>query len=120
MIDGDKRAAGPRVPDDVWQFPRLVGNANERIKGHPCQLPEVLLERVILSSTAPGDNLLDPMAGTGTTLRVAQRLGRRYVGIEEQAGLVSSAYQSPLGPTFSNGAVLAYWFRSITRPGQPY
>jgi site-specific DNA-methyltransferase (adenine-specific) len=84
MIDGDKRAAGPRVPDDVWQFPRLVGNANERIKGHPCQLPEVLLERVILSSTAPGDVLLDPMAGTGTALRVAQRLGRRYVGIEEQ------------------------------------
>ncbi len=84
MLNGDKRAAGPRVPDDVWQFPRLVGNANERIKGHPCQLPEALLERVIRSSTAAGDVVLDPMSGTGTTLRVAQRLGRRYVGIEEQ------------------------------------
>jgi site-specific DNA-methyltransferase (adenine-specific) len=84
MRDGDKRAAGPRVPDDVWRFPRLVGNAHERIKGHPCQLPETLLERVILASTSATDTVLDPMAGTGTTLRVAQRLGRRYVGIEEQ------------------------------------
>ena len=74
----------PGVPDDVWQFPRLVGNANERIKGHPCQLPEALLERVIRSSTAAGDVVLDPMSGTGTTQRVAQRLGRRCVGIEEQ------------------------------------
>ncbi len=84
MRDGDKRAKGPRVPDDVWEFPRLVGNAGERIKGHPCQLPEALLERIIRCSTQPGDVVLDPMAGTGTTLRVAQRLGRGYVGIEEQ------------------------------------
>lgn len=88
MIDGDRRAAGPRVPDDVWRFPRLVGNAHERIKGHPCQLPEALLERVIRSSTAIGDCVLDPMEGTGTALRVAQRLGRRYVGIEEQASFL--------------------------------
>ena len=86
MINGDPRAAGPRVPDDVWQFPRLVGNAGERISDHPCQLPEALLERVIRCSTEPGDWILDPTAGTGTTLRVAQRLGRRFIGIEEQPG----------------------------------
>ena len=88
MRDGDKRAKGPRVPDDVWELPRLVGNAGERMEGHPCQLPEALLERVIRCSTAAGDMVLDPVAGTGTTLRVAQRLGRHYIGIEEQQAFV--------------------------------
>jgi site-specific DNA-methyltransferase (adenine-specific) len=103
MIDGDKRAAGPRVPDDVWQFPRLVGNAGERIGKHPCQLPERLLERVIRCASQPGDVILDPMAGTGTTLRVAQRLGRRYIGIEQQPKYVelirkrlAASFQQPL------------------------
>jgi site-specific DNA-methyltransferase (adenine-specific) len=89
MEAGDKRASGPRVPDDVWNIPRLVGNARERIGEHPCQLPEELLERVILASTDDGDLTLDPMSGTGTTLRVAQRLGRRYLGIEKQPQYVS-------------------------------
>lgn len=84
MIDGDKRAAGPRVPDDVWEIPRLVGSAHGRIDGHPCQLPEELLERVIRCSTKERDAVLDPMAGSGTTLRVAQQLGRNFLGIEEQ------------------------------------
>lgn len=88
MLAGDKRAAGPRVPDDVWDIPRLTGNAGERIEAHPCQLPEALLERVVLCSTRPGDLVLDPMAGTGTTLRVAQRLERRYLGIEKEAPFV--------------------------------
>jgi site-specific DNA-methyltransferase (adenine-specific) len=88
MLTGDKRAAGPRVPDDVWEIPRLVGSAAERIPEHPCQLPETLLERVVLCSTHPGDLVLDPMAGTGTTLRVAQQLGRRYLGIEKEARFV--------------------------------
>lgn len=83
-----KRAAGPRVPDDVWEIPRLVGNARERFGDHPCQLPEELLRRVILSSTSEGDLVVDPMAGTGTTLRVAQCLNRRYLGIEEQAAFI--------------------------------
>lgn len=89
MEAGDKRASGPRVPDDVWDFPRLVGNARERLRDHPCQLPEALLERLILCSTQPDDLVCDPMAGTGTTLRVAQLLGRRYLGIEQQARFVA-------------------------------
>lgn len=89
MEAGDKRASGPRVPDDVWSIPRLVGNARERLGEHPCQLPEALLERVIRCSTNPGDMVLDPMAGSGTTLRVAQRLGRRYCGVEKQADFVA-------------------------------
>ena len=47
MQAGDKWAAGPRVPDDVWEIPRLVGNARQRLRGHPCQLPEELLRRRI-------------------------------------------------------------------------
>jgi DNA modification methylase len=89
MLAGDKRAAGPRVPDDVWEIPRLVGNAAERLPAHPCQLPEALLERIVLCSTRPGGMIVDPMAGTGTTLRVAQKLGRRYIGIEREAPFVA-------------------------------
>ena len=88
MLSGDTRAKGPRVPDDVWEIPRLTGNAHERRKEHPCQLPEQLLRRVILSSTEEMQLVLDPMAGTGTTLRVAQTLGRNYLGIEKQARFV--------------------------------
>ncbi len=103
MQVGDRRAKGPRVPDDVWEIPRLVGNAAERLGSHPCQLPEALLERVILCSTKPDELVCDPMAGTGTTLRAAQRLGRIYLGIEEQPAFaqlieqrLASAYQEQL------------------------
>lgn len=70
---GDKRAnpAG-RVPDDVWDFIRVPGNAHERRTWHPTQHPEALLERILLCSGGP---VCDPFAGTGTTLRVAKRLG---------------------------------------------
>jgi DNA modification methylase len=77
----------------------LVGNAAERIKGHPCQLPEVLLERIIRCSTKPGNLVLDPTAGTGTTLRVAQRLKRRFVGIEEQDAFLALINERLMQPT---------------------
>jgi len=51
-------------------------------KAHPTQKPEALLHRVILASTKPGDLVLDPFFGTGTTGVVAKRLGRRWLGIE--------------------------------------
>jgi DNA modification methylase len=83
--DGDPRAnpAG-RVPGDVWSFPRLPGNATERT-GHPCQMPEAILERVILATTHGGDAVFDPFGGSGTTLAVAKRLGRRFLGCELSA-----------------------------------
>jgi DNA modification methylase len=73
---GDKRAnpAG-RVPGDVWSFPRLPGNAKERT-GHPCQMPESILERIILAASNPGELVVDPFCGSGTTVAVAKRLGR--------------------------------------------
>jgi site-specific DNA-methyltransferase (adenine-specific) len=80
----DKRAEpGGKLWDDVWQIPRLPGTATERIPGFPTQLPEALLEPIIGCSSDPGDLVLDPFSGSGTTGAVAIRLGRRYLGIEK-------------------------------------
>ncbi|WP_420393901.1 site-specific DNA-methyltransferase [Acuticoccus sp.] len=54
-------------------------------KAHPTQKPEALVARALLASTRPGDVVLDPFLGTGTTAAVARRFGRRYVGIERDA-----------------------------------
>ena len=53
-------------------------------KAHPTQKPEALLHRVLVASTRPGDVVLDPFFGTGTTGAVAKRLGRRFIGIERE------------------------------------
>src|SRR6187431_765213 len=69
-----------------WLIPLCTGE--ERLKGadgkkvHPTQKPEGLLARVLLSSSKPGDLVIDPFNGTGTTGAVAKRLGRRYIGFE--------------------------------------
>jgi DNA modification methylase len=69
-------------PDsDTWYVSRVCGTFRERT-GHPCQMPEALLERIIRASSKPGDVVLDPFAGSGTTLAVAKRLDRHYLGIE--------------------------------------
>ena len=54
-------------------------------KSHPTQKPEALLHRVIMAATRPGEIVLDPFFGTGTTGAVAKRLGRRWIGIERDA-----------------------------------
>jgi site-specific DNA-methyltransferase (adenine-specific) len=79
----DKRAnpAG-RVPDDVWEFPRVCGTFHERRKWHPNQHPEALIERIVKFSTKPGDLVIDMFAGTGTVNRVCKRLGIDCIGIE--------------------------------------
>ena len=72
-----------RLPDDVWDdFPRVCGTFKERAGFHGCQMPEALLQRIILASSNPGDIVLDPFLGSGTTAVAAKRLGRRYVGID--------------------------------------
>ncbi|MBZ6075972.1 site-specific DNA-methyltransferase [Microvirga sp. WGZ8] len=69
-----------------WFIPLCTGE--ERLKGedgrkvHPTQKPEALLARVLLSSSNPGDVVLDPFFGTGTTGAVAKRLGRHFIGLE--------------------------------------
>jgi DNA modification methylase len=66
---------------DSWYVPRVCGTFKERT-GHPCQMPEAVLERIIRVSSNPGDLVLDPFAGSGTTLATARKLGRRYLGVE--------------------------------------
>ena len=78
-----------------WNLALCTGE--ERIKdaagqkAHPTQKPEALLHRVILASTKPGDVVLDPFFGVGTTGAAAKRLGRRYIGIEREAEYVALA-----------------------------
>src|SRR5690606_36508775 len=60
-------------------------------KVHPTQKPEALLWRVLASSTRPGDIVLDPFFGTGTTGAVAKKLGRRWVGVERDERYVALA-----------------------------
>jgi DNA modification methylase len=66
---------------DTWAISRVCGTFKERTE-HPCQMPEAVLERIVKASTQPGDIVLDPFGGSGTTLAVAKRLRRRYLGIE--------------------------------------
>lgn len=68
--------------EDVWYFSRLCGTFKERVGWHPCQLPEAFLERIIKLSSNPQDIVFDPFTGSGTTLAVANKLGRRWVGTE--------------------------------------
>nr|WP_320143188.1 site-specific DNA-methyltransferase [uncultured Cohaesibacter sp.] len=86
--------------DDVqmrsdWTLPICTGH--ERLKGddgkkvHPTQKPESLLYRVLLSSTNPGDVVLDPFFGTGTTGAVAKKLGRHFIGVERDRDYIAAA-----------------------------
>ncbi len=80
-----------------WLFPICSGP--ERLKddggrkAHPTQKPEALLHRILLATTNPGDVVLDPFFGTGTTGAVAERLGRRWIGIEREADYVAAALE---------------------------
>lgn len=66
---------------DVWDLSIIAGFKKERL-GYPTQKPETLLERIISVSSAEGDTILDPFCGCGTTIAVAQRLKRRWIGID--------------------------------------
>ncbi len=90
-----------------WNLPLCTGG--ERLKdadgnkAHPTQKPESLLSRVIMSSTRPGDVVLDPFFGTGTTGAVAKKLGREYIGIEREETYAAFAQEridaiDPLAP----------------------
>lgn len=78
-----------------WFIPLCTGHErlknDEGQKAHPTQKPEALLYRVIMSSTNPGDTVLDPFFGTGTTGAVAKKLGRNYIGIEREEDYIRIA-----------------------------
>ena len=78
-----------------WLFPLCTGGERLRDgagdKLHPTQKPEALLYRVLMASTKPGDVVLDPFFGTGTTGAVAKRLGRQWIGIERETHYAEAA-----------------------------
>ncbi|MEM9223975.1 MAG: DNA methyltransferase [Pseudomonadota bacterium] len=80
-----------------WTLPLCVGPERLRdetgAKLHPTQKPEALLNRILLASSRPGDLVLDPFLGSGTTGAVAKRLGRRFIGLEQDPAYVALAQQ---------------------------
>ncbi len=77
-----------------WLFPICSGAERikrDGVKAHPTQKPEALLYRILLACTKPGDIVLDPFFGTGTTGAVAKRLGRHWIGIEREDAYISVA-----------------------------
>jgi len=77
---------------NLWRVPSLKGSAREKC-GHPSQKPLALIDRIVRSSSAEGDLVLDPFVGSGTTSIIASRLGRNCVGIERSEDYVAMARQ---------------------------
>jgi DNA modification methylase len=72
---------GALVQDVILDIPPLSPSSKERL-GYPTQKPVALLDRILRVSSNPGDVVLDPFCGSGTTLAAAQRLGRTWIGID--------------------------------------
>lgn len=79
------------IPSDGEGWGRVTGNSKERWKKHPNQLPIRLMRRLILAYSNPGDWILDPCTGSGTTGLVATREGRNFVGCDYSLANVTSA-----------------------------
>ena len=70
-----------QTPNDYWDIPIINSMAKQRL-GYPTQKPRALYERIIKASSNQGDTVLDPFAGSGTTLDAAESLGRKWIGID--------------------------------------
>ncbi len=82
---------------NLWRIPSLKGISREKV-GHPTQKPRALIDRIVLSSSRPGDLVLDPFLGSGTTAVSCEEHGRRWVGIErnpDYAALVRRRMATP-------------------------
>src|SRR5215813_6199313 len=107
-----------------WTLPLCTGE--ERLKGadgkklHPTQKPEALLARVILSSSRPGDLVLDPFSGTGTTGAAAKRLGRQFIGIERDPAYAAAAEARLAGVQPFAEATLAPFMTAREAPRVPF
>src|SRR5437868_12139112 len=98
----------------------------ERLRGgegkqaHPTQKPEALLHRVLLASTRPGDIVLDPFFGTGTTGAMAKRLGRRFIGIERDPAYAAAAQKRTAAVEPLPAAALAPFMTARGAPRVPF
>jgi hypothetical protein len=91
-----------KVPEDWWYFPVVARLHSERT-GYPTQKPEALLERIIKASSNPDDVVADFFCGSGTTIGVASRLGRQFIGVDNQWRAISTSRKRLLadgGATF--------------------
>ena len=77
-------------PTDVWEIPNVKSNHVEKTD-HPCQFPVELIERLVLALTSPGDRVLDPYLGVGSTILAAEKHGRRGYGCDVDAGYINLA-----------------------------
>lgn len=75
-------AGGFSAKQDTWHFSRVAGTFKERAGFHGCQMPEQLLGRIIRTCSYPGELVLDPFSGSATTLAVAKKLGRQFIGFD--------------------------------------
>lgn len=110
LVYGDKRAnSRGRLPDDTWilrpqdlpegfqpdedtwYFARVAGTFKERAGFHGCQMPEQLLGRIVRVSSNEGELVLDPFSGSGSTLAVAKKLGRDFIGFDLSEQYVQQA-----------------------------
>lgn len=73
---------GFQESEDTWYFSRVAGTFKERAGYHGCQMPEQLLGRIIRVSSNPGELVLDPFAGSASTLITAKKLGREWIGFD--------------------------------------
>ena len=102
LLNGAKEG----VPlSDVWEIPFLNPKAGERV-GYPTQKPVVLLKRIIELVTDPGDTVLDPFCGSGTTLVAARILGRDAIGIDESSRAVQLTLRRLEKPTVTESRLL--------------
>lgn len=86
----ERHLAAGKFATNIWRIPSLKGNFSEKC-GHPAQKPEKLIERIVLSSSDLGDLVVDPFLGSGTTAVVAEKFGRRWLGIEQSRVYVKMA-----------------------------
>ena len=77
-----EESSGTRQVDDFWADINMINPVAAERMGYPTQKPEALLERIIRANSNEGDMVLDPFCGCGTTIAVAQRLNRRWIGID--------------------------------------
>jgi site-specific DNA-methyltransferase (adenine-specific) len=102
ILNGPKKG----VPlSDVWEIPYLNPKARERT-GYPTQKPILLLERIIEVGSNPGDTVLDPFCGSGTTLVAASLLGRHFIGIDRSADAIALCRERLENPIKSTSNVL--------------
>ena len=126
---------GFQPADDTWYFARVAGTFKERQGFHGCQMPEQLLGRIVRASSNAGDIVLDPFAGSGTTLAVSKKLGRDWIGcelseeytragnerlnaIEVGASLDGPADPIASAPSTANGKKLGRTAQPTTKPEQ--